>query len=160
MFGHLSQVGQAVFFELSTEAVRDLRRSILKLDPASRAEIKVVQANSYEELVRNPPHCHERQLFFLDPPYDSASSYFTWNIFMMRRLRKEWPQATIALWFPCYSPEQTSVLLHRVKQVNLGKASRCAEKHRLSFCALLCVSLVFLFTLFMLLAAVARWKKS
>ncbi|CAE7582953.1 rlmJ [Symbiodinium natans] len=112
---------QAVLFELSAEVIADLRRSLSILTRTSQASVRVVQANSYEQLIRNPPQCHQRQLIFLDPPYDSASTYFTWNIYMLRRLYKHWTSATIVLWFPYYSPEQTDVLLKRVQQLRLGQ---------------------------------------
>ena len=100
----------------------DLRRS-LSILTASEADIKLIQANSYEELVRNPPACHQRQLILLDPPYDSAGTYFTWNIYILWRLYRDRPKATLALWFPHYSEEQTDILLHRVQQLDLGQVS-------------------------------------
>lgn len=111
---------QAVLFELSAGAAVDLRRS-LSILTASEADIKLIQANSYEELVRNPPACHQRQLILLDPPYDSAGTYFTWNIYILWRLYRDRPKATLALWFPHYSEEQTDILLHRVQQLDLGQ---------------------------------------
>ncbi|OLP82755.1 Ribosomal RNA large subunit methyltransferase J [Symbiodinium microadriaticum] len=111
---------QALLFELSAGATADLRRS-LSILTTSEADIKLFQANSYEELVRNPPVCHQRQLILLDPPYDSARTYFTWNIYILWRLYNDRPKATLALWFPHYSDEQTEILLHRVQQLDLGE---------------------------------------
>ena len=127
---------QAVLFELSAEVIADLRRSLSILTRTSQASVRVVQANSYEQLIRNPPQCHQRQLIFLDPPYDSASTYFTWNIYMLRRLYKHWTSATIVLWFPYYSPEQTDVLLKRVQQLRLGQAWNAASYYIILFSVL------------------------
>ena len=67
--------------------------------------------------------CHQRQLILLDPPYDSARTYFTWNIYILWRLYNDRPKATLALWFPHYSDEQTEILLHRVQQLDLGEVA-------------------------------------
>lgn len=53
------------------------------------------QENSYQRLLEGQRRTklHERALILLDPPYDSGTSYFTWNLFMLRRLRAAWPGA-------------------------------------------------------------------
>lgn len=53
------------------------------------------QENSYQRLLEGQRRIklHERALILLDPPYDSGTSYFTWNLFMLRRLRAAWPGA-------------------------------------------------------------------
>jgi hypothetical protein len=53
------------------------------------------QENSYQRLLEGQRRIklHERARILLDPPYDSGTSYFTWNLFMLRRLRAAWPGA-------------------------------------------------------------------
>ena len=53
------------------------------------------QENSYQHLLRgkNTLSQLKKALILLDPPYDSGNSYFTWNLFMLRRLQETWPQA-------------------------------------------------------------------
>ena len=55
------------------------------------------QENSYQHLLRGQSTLSQlkKALILLDPPYDSGNSYFTWNLFMLRRLQKTWPEAEI-----------------------------------------------------------------
>ena len=111
---YLRPQDHALLFESSSEVARELRGSV---DSAL-----VYEENSYERLLRDPPELKEKKLIFVDPPYDSATSYFTWNLFMLSELYSRWPSATIALWFPCYSDQQTENFLSRVEELHLGKA--------------------------------------
>ena len=104
----------AMLFESSLPVATELRSWV---DRAT-----VYEENSYERLLRDPPKLNRKKLILLDPPYDSATSYFTWNLFMLRELYGRWPEATIALWFPCYSDQQTENFLRRVAELHLGKA--------------------------------------
>lgn len=56
------------------------------------------QENSYEHLLRGKSTSRQlkKALILLDPPYDSGNSYFTWNLFMLRRLQETWPEAVWA----------------------------------------------------------------
>ena len=81
-----------------------------------------MEGNSYEHFMKGSDRFPQntKMLILLDPPYDSSSSYFSWNLFVLQKLCRH--GATLALWFPCFGDTETETFVERVKELQLGKA--------------------------------------
>jgi len=112
---------RAMFFELSADVCEDLRRNVVVLDDHSLHAVDVLQQDSYAWLAGTPEnHFSGRGLVLIDPPYDPYDEYTTWNLFIVRHLRRQWPASHVAVWYPCFDDTQVSTLHRRVQELRLG----------------------------------------
>eukprot|EP00913_Durusdinium_trenchii_P001590 g1473.t1 len=116
-YDHQSQAGSALEPGLYAGAPLANRQymgsaclSLLYLRPHDEAVCFEYASEMKSELVQNfdrmKSDCHGRTRVFQETrqPYDE---YMAWNLYVMRHVYHAWPGSCIAVWYPCFTDEQT-----------------------------------------------------
>eukprot|EP00434_Breviolum_minutum_P014686 symbB.v1.2.012950.t2/scaffold892.1/size156909/2 len=80
-----------------------------------------VEENSYWWLLHLPEDvCAGRGLVLMDPPYEPYDEYMAWNLYTLRHLYHAWPSSCVAVWYPCFTDEQTDAFYLQLHHLDVG----------------------------------------
>jgi len=111
---------RAVLLEVAADVHAELERRLAELQGRGGSR-EVLCADAYRWASRNVNSGFAGPgLVLVDPPYDSVSSSDKWNLFLLRRLRREWPGSSALLWYVSMGPEPNAHFRQRVAELGLG----------------------------------------
>eukprot|EP00439_Symbiodinium_sp_Y106_P086023 s109_g30.t2 len=108
---------QAVCFELASTMYKDLAQFFKS---GIGASVKLISGNSYWWLLHHMEEdLRANGLILMDPPYEPYNEYTAWNLFLLRHLH-EFSRFCVAVWYPCFTPDQMQSLYAQLYQLDIG----------------------------------------
>ncbi|CAK9048125.1 Pentatricopeptide repeat-containing protein At5g02860 [Durusdinium trenchii] len=112
---------EAVCFEYASEMKSELVQNFDRMKSDCHGRTRVFQENSYWWLLHHlSDGLTRRGLVFMDPPYEPYDEYMAWNLYVMRHVYHAWPGSCIAVWYPCFTDEQTESFYLQLQHLDVG----------------------------------------